>query len=255
MVESLSSLLRREALSTETYRERAKDLQRTFRDGQSKGKFTGLHKVYQPLKEDGEKLPGENKEVSATVKSEMAWFKDFFVKACNAMTRRERTNVTANADLKVLGNTFIGLPAIALVNLETKLKDLKKVLITIPVLDDVKKWTISNKIEGIFSSDPEWVYKSIVTYLNHVKHPGDEHHQPQVEVFKGTENVGKYTTVPFSGAIPVSAKAEILKNVDEAISATISAREGANRQALTDVKDDFRSLFDSILDPMTRIMS
>lgn len=247
MAEKMSVLLKREAQSAQAYRERLKDLIRSFRD--NRPRFGGITKTYTPFAEGGDEAPPERKEVGATVKEDLAWFKNFFVQAVDAAVQKEATNQHAKADLKLFGHEFKDLPATALLNLEGKLKELKNAVVHMPVLDDAKDWVADDGNRGTFRQNPdEWTYRTEKRPYNHIKAPATDKHAAQVEVLYRDENIGKWTKRIFSGAVSVAKKADLLARIDEAVSAVVKAREEANMVEVAKTDTIAQRIFESIFD-------
>lgn len=226
----LHTLLGIDSRAATTFRERLRDLLTTFKD--NRVRFSGLVKRYTPARETGEALPTETKELGATVRQELEWFRPFFIQAVNAGVLKEEANRLVSAiDINIFGKVF-KLGPTALLNLEAKLKELKNALIHIPLLDDSKHWVEDNSVTGSFKAEPEeWVWRTEKQPYNHLKAPATEKHPAQVEVIPRDENVGKWFKRHVSGAISVSAKASLLKRLEEMIATVIEARERANDQA------------------------
>ena len=69
--------------------------------------FAGFTKVYQKLADDGEDLPGERKKVQFTVQDIVGRAAGRWTELFDVTARKDYTNCTAKADVKVEGKTIV----------------------------------------------------------------------------------------------------------------------------------------------------
>lgn len=193
--------------------------------------FNGLHRVYQPVNEEGEQLPPESKRTINSVQEMIDGFKDSLAPMIDLVASQDETNRDALAQLRAeqgVGVLVIeNLPVTTLLYLEKQLTDVRTFISKLPVLPPTRSWTWDASNER-YVAEPEMTTRTKKTLRNHVKAPATEHHPAQVDVY--TEDVveGHWTKVDFSTAIPASRKKEMTERVNALIESVKSAREKAN---------------------------
>jgi hypothetical protein len=123
--------------------------------------FEGHNRIYTKTLEDSDDFAPELKEVVDTVKSKMEHTVKSLIPSIDALISKEETNASGkvNAELKVGDVNFGTLSATSLLQLETQLKEIRKVYVAIPTLDPIRVWTINDET-GLFESDKEVTYKT-----------------------------------------------------------------------------------------------
>jgi hypothetical protein len=203
-----------------------------FKDG--KVRLIGQVKTYEPIEESGEDFPDEVVPLATTVEFELDRLKETYGKWLDAVMQKEATNQIANAHLDV-GGFIHFLPATALLNLETKLGEIRKLYATIPTLDPTKVWEWNDDKE-VYEAAPEVRYRTKKVMRSHVAYDATPEHPAQVETYSEDMRIGVATTVVQSGAIPLKRKRQYMERIDELIRLVKSARQVANSEEVTDVQ-------------------
>src|SRR3990172_3912148 len=104
-------------------------------------RFIGQVRTYRPLTDDGRKLPDESKEMATSVSEVLALMRKAVTGWINTVVSKELTNTQASARIDLDGFGFVDyLPATALLNLESRLAELRAVFPAIPTLDPSERW-------------------------------------------------------------------------------------------------------------------
>ena len=193
--------------------------------------FQGQVRTTTYLKED---RSGENtqdqKAMVTTVDDKLDYALGHFGRYLDAVLQKEKTNQTANADL-VVGGTVIGagLPSVFLLGLESKLTDLRGVLLATPTLNPGIVWNADpSKGDGVFVSAPQEQLKTEKVEEFLTVAPATDKHPAQVTKVTKDVNVAKITTLLQNGMWTSARKAKVLDNLDELIMAAKKARMRAN---------------------------
>lgn len=191
--------------------------------------LNGISKTYQSLTEEGEKFPDENQRVQVNVKKAIEFLIQFESPVFDLTLQRDSANRNAIADVMIDGKVFLkDVPAITLIWLEKHLTDLFTTVKTMPELSSDEDWSWdSNK--GCYASAPNKTSKMKKVNVPILLAPATEHHAAQVQM--GTEDVlqGYWTTVKFSGGLPVDQKEKYLQRISAIVNAVKQAREIANQ--------------------------
>jgi hypothetical protein len=197
-----------------------------FSEGRSR--LVGQSRKYQPLEESGEPHEDEITAMGTTVERELDLLQQDYSAWIDAAMQKEVTNQSTNADV-VIGDRVLleGLPATALLNLEGKLAELRRIYSSIPTYDPTERWEWDEQVEGYMSA-PRITYRTKKVLKNHVKAEATKEHPAQVEVFTEDVREGTWTTVIQSGMLAPSEKREMLSRLDKLIRAVKQARQRAN---------------------------
>lgn len=202
--------------------------------------FMAFNKTYHPFREGKEhEMPSEQKELVTTVEAKLNHAFNAVNSYYDAVAQKECTNQTAKADLIVNGVCLAkDLPATFLLGLETKLKDLRKLVEVVPTLQPGVTWEEDKQLgEGVFKSAvqqermrTEKRMKPVVLYEATDKHPA--------QVKESTEDVaiGKYVQTDWSGMISPAAKSRMLARADALIQGVKKARQRANQTEVVNVQ-------------------
>jgi len=145
----------------------------------------------------------------------------------------------AKADVVVDGQTLlVGVPATHLLFLEKQLVDLRTFVTKLPVLDPAEVWNPApNSGNGVFVADPSQTNSTTKVMRTHVAYQATDKHPAQVTNYTEDVVVGTWTTTKFSGALPRTAIQAILARVELLQKAVKFAREAANTQTVTQVRE------------------
>lgn len=197
-----------------------------FTDGV--GRFVGQVRKYQPLEESGESFADEITNLATTVTSELDNLQIPFGRWLNAAIQKEVTNQNTTADVVIDGIVLLaGLPATALLNLEGKLAELRRIYAAIPVNDPTEYWKWDEQL-GYYVASLRVTYKTKKAPRSHVAYEATKEHPAQVEMFTEDVRVGTWTTSIHSGALAPTEKRRLLGRLDTLARAVKQARQRAN---------------------------
>lgn len=149
----------------------------------------------------------------------------------DVMYQKEATNQLAKADLIIDGEVLLkNVPVTFLLCMESRLKDLRPILDAIPTLAPGIKWDLDENytLAHVYRT-PEMsdVKTKEDTDYRRVFEPTDK--QPgQFVAVKTQFNIGKYSTIEWSGLISPAEKARLLEKLDKTLKAVKVARQRAN---------------------------
>lgn len=196
----------------------------------------GLVKTYEPLAEDGEKLPGERTLLQLNAEDAITEVGESLTRLFDVVLTKESANCLAKADVVVDGNVLVkDAPVTYLLFLEKQLTDVRTFVSKLPVLDPSEKWTYSEDV-GAYVSEPDVKTRGKKVPRVLVKAKATDKHPEQTEVWYEDVVVGNWTTVKHSGAVSETRRRELLGRVDKLLTAVKYAREQANTLEITDVK-------------------
>lgn len=197
---------------------------------QKEAVYTGIRRNYQPLEEEGEKLPPESTLVQVNVELVLQQCANQLANLFSAVGVVEHSNAApaARADVSVDGKVLIPQATVPyLLFLSKKLVDIRTFINKLPVLDPSFKWKFSPEDEAYCADvvhtsrtrkDPNVITKAEAT----------EHHPAQTELIYTDKVVGTWSTEKLSGAIENARKRHLLQKVDTLIAAVKYAKEEAN---------------------------
>lgn len=197
-----------------------------FTNGQVR--LVGQIRKYRPIDEEGDKLPDEVTELSTTVNGELEAVEKGFSRWLDVTIQKELTNSTTTADVVVDGKVLLkGLSAPALLNLESRLAQLRAVYAAIPTNDPTERWEY-NAQEAVYVSAPRENYrtKKIVRPLILVQ--ATKEHPAQAQAVQEDVREGVWTTVKRSGMLSVVEKRNLLERLDTLAREVKSGRQRAN---------------------------
>jgi len=198
----------------------------------------GIYRDYQPVKEDGEKLPPERQLLQTRVPEVIKASVEIWEKTFNITATRDFTNTAAKADVVLEDGTPLmkAVPTTYLLWLEKKLEDLHTFVVKLPTLPADTEWVwdptqmcYKNKMEIKTVKTAKIAYPLVLTEAT-------KEHPAQVIEKARDEIVGHWTTIKYSGAITVK-DAKAMKGRVEALQKAVKfAREKANETEVTDQK-------------------
>ena len=188
----------------------------------------GQARRYSPLTEDGEKLADEVTELATTVRDELKQLQTAFSRWMDVTVQKEITNGATHADVVIDGEKILeGLPAPALLNLESKLLALRAVYVVIPTNDPTERWEFDSQ-QGIYVSLPRESYRTKKVPKALVGAPATEHQPASVQYYTEDIREGVWTTSKRSGMLSPTEKRNLLERIDALARAVKSARQRAN---------------------------
>lgn len=187
---------------------------------------TGLIRIFRPLVDDEDPEPDERTEMITTATAELDRFNLAMGKFVDSALTKEMTNTEASADLKVGGKVFV-LPATALLNLENRLGEIRKVYAATPTLDPAEIWHYDSDLE-VHVSNVRKTFKTRKVPKTHVAYEATEDHPAQVQIYNEDIRVGERETILHSGAVTLARKRLLLSRIDTFSKEVKQARQRAN---------------------------
>ncbi|GAA2868927.1 hypothetical protein GCM10010517_28830 [Streptosporangium fragile] len=190
--------------------------------------LSGLSRTYQPVDDEGERLPPESTRVQVQAEELLKQVGAALTRLFDVTATKDWANCTARADVKVDGSTLLeDVPVTYLLFLEKQLVDLQTFIAKLPVLDAAETWTLDQSTD-CWRTEPVKTTRTKKVPRNHVKAEATDKHPAQVEVYHEDIVVGYWTKVTFSGAVPQKRINELLERVGRLQNAVKFAREEAN---------------------------
>jgi hypothetical protein len=201
-----------------------KRLSELFKQGT--GRFLGQVITYHEVAEGAGDVPNEVTELATTVDGEIGHFSKIFGDYLDVTIQKESTNSETMGEVEVEGLAF-AMPATALLNLENRLSDLRKVYARIPTLDPAEKWHFDES-QDRYVSDTRVAYKTKKAPRAFVSYEATKEHPAQVETYTEDIDTHRRETVVFSGALTIAEKQKRLERIDALVLAVKQARQRAN---------------------------
>lgn len=198
--------------------------------------FLGIARSYEPINDQGERLPSENKRVTMNAEDILERVQLLQTEAWDIEGAKDWTNTRARADVVVEGRTLIkDAPATYLLFLEKQLSDLATFVDALPVLDDSDAWT-EDKGARVYRADAVKTHRTRKVQRPIVLAPATDKHPAQTQLI--TEDVidGHWTTIKMSGALEPKRKKAIRRRLERLSDAVKMAREKANSVAAEEVE-------------------
>lgn len=196
--------------------------------------LSGISRTYQPVDDEGEKLPPESTRVQVKADDLLREVGKTLTRLFDVTATKDWTNTVARADVVVDGTALLkGAPVTYLLFLEKQLTDIHTMISKLPVLDPSETWTLDPSAD-VWRTEPVKTTRTKKVLRNHVKAEATEKHPAQVDVYTEDIVVGYWTKVAFSGALPAAQVRELVERVTRLQDAVKFSREAAN---ITDVTD------------------
>jgi hypothetical protein len=195
--------------------------------------LSGIARTYQPKDDEGDQLPPESTLVQVKAADVIAAVEADLVRLFDVTATKDATNAVAKADVVVDGQTLVKDATVPfLLFLEKQLVDVRSFVNKLPVLDPSERWSFDSN-QGAYATEPSQTTRTKKVPRNWVKAEATDKHPAQVEIF---HEVGTWTTVKYSGALPQTRVNELLARVDKLVEAVKFARESANTATVVDQK-------------------
>jgi hypothetical protein len=212
--------------------------------------FTGSLKSTRMFDENSPVVPDEHVSMVTTVGEKL----DYLAKAVgsyfNVVFQKDEANQRAMADVVVNGNIIVkDAPVTWLLGMETKLRDLRKVLERIPTLQPGVYWEPDpghEKANVFRTKHPVSRFKTMKVPMHKVLYEATDRHPAQIETWNEMANIGEITETTWTGMVSPADKAAILGRMDQLIQGVKKARQRANA---TEVKpsDVGEKIFDFLI--------
>ncbi|MBN2443783.1 MAG: hypothetical protein JXJ04_20645 [Spirochaetales bacterium] len=190
--------------------------------------FSGISKTYEPIDEEGEELPKEEKFIQIGVDDSIQEVKSSLKEMFNVVATQDVANCIAKAAIEVDGKVIASdVPVTHLLFLEKQLEDINTFVNLLPTLDPTEKWTY-NEQTNCFVSEEKKTIRTKKTPEVIVKYDATDKHPAQTELIYIDKPAGYWHTIKFSGATTKKKKDELLEKIRKLQKAVKYAREEAN---------------------------
>lgn len=207
--------------------------------------LNGFISTYEPLAEDGERFPPEEKRVQYNAREVLQTIHKSLSELFDTEATKDFANCETKADIVVDGNKLmVDVPTTFLLFLEKQLKDLGTMVERIVELDTAESWRNDENDRGVHVSAPSKRHRTKKVQKGIVLYPATEEHPAQTQLITDDQIVGYVTTVKRSGAIPRELKRNLLRRIEKLTNAVKSAREEANTREV--VRRDASPLLDYV---------
>jgi len=216
--------------------------------------FDEWKKTYAPFSLDDKDIVGTDmKTMVTTVTARIDYIKSFIVKEIDTLCSKEKTNTVAKADIVIkdeegnITDTIAkDVPVSALLQLEKKFNDYRKIYAAIPTTNSEIEWIKGINGQGVECWIEKETRKSIRTRNETITErfdPNPEGLAPDKKKFKVEPiqrnvktPIGTYTEIKKSGAITPHQKAIKLNRFDQIVTAIKQARSTANTATILECK-------------------
>lgn len=206
----------------------------------------GFAKAYQPIKDDGVKLPSENKRAQVSADDVFKQVSKAFIELFDVTATKDYTNCVATADVIIDGKVLMkAAPATYLMFVRKQLTDFEAFVGKFVELKNDIEWNMDS-ITGLYKSSPVVTHKTEKVQEPLTLHEPTKEHPAQTQLITKDMLVGHWTTVHYSGALPRTRKIELLDRIHKALNAVKEALETANQAVASEQaigKDFFDYLF------------
>lgn len=226
------------AIETAVRTQTQKDLTKVYHGLDKIEMLTGQFNEYQPIKEDGMKLPAERKGLQVRVKDVIKNAMATIEKSFDIVAVRDFANTKAIADVVMQDGTVLlkDAPAPYLLWLEKQITDLHTVITKLPILPADTEWDwdpaqecYRNRHE-VKTIRNEKVQEALVLY------PAKDQHPAQTQLITKDVIAGHWTKTTYSGALPMPEVRAMKERAETLLAAVKLAREKANQVEAPDQK-------------------
>jgi hypothetical protein len=196
--------------------------------------LSGIARVYTPNDDDGERLPSESTPVQVKAADAVADVTAALTELFDVVLTKDAANQVATADLIVDSKVLVpAVPVTTLLFLEKQLIDIYTFVKKLPVLDPAESWSFDTG-RGHYATAPVMTARSKKVMRTHVAYPATAEHPAQTTTYGEDVQVGLWTTLKFSGALPAARVAELTARVVTLQKAVTAARQAANGLEIQD---------------------
>lgn len=190
--------------------------------------YQGIDRKYTPIKDGDDVLPPEARLVQQSVPAVLKAVRKQLGELFDITAAKDYANCKAVANLSVDGTAVLtAVPVTYLLFLEKYLTDLRTIVNKLPTLSADEEWT-ADPSTGLYKSAPQSSVRTSKEQEPIVLFPATDKHPAQTQLITRDRNVGTWTTVKISGAMPVPAKEALLERLERLQRAVKYAREAAN---------------------------
>ena len=174
----------------------------------------------------------EERALPTTVYDTLEYAFSLWVEAEDVTFQKNMTNTTAFADI-VMGDITVAtkVPVDELMGLEVRLDKIRGVLKLMPTIDAAKNWDKdTSRGDHVFvTRDAQKTSKTEKTATPVILYEATKEHPAQVKEVNKDVVVGTFEKRDWSGAVTAVQKSDVLKRIDDMISAVKAARMRANK--------------------------
>ena len=204
------------------------ELTATYHTLQKSSLFDGMTRSYRPLKDDGDRMPAENKKVQQQARELLAAATRRLTGLFDITATKDWANCAAKADVVVDGETILtGVPSTFLLFLEKQLINVRTLIDKLPILDAAETWT-RDANDSLFKTDKLEKMRTQKVARAIVLHPPTVEHPAQTQLIHEDMNIGVWEEQKISGAFPAAEQKRLLERVEKLQAAVKRAREAAN---------------------------
>lgn len=209
--------------------------------------FNGMSKHYEPVSEQDEILPPENKRVQFTAQGLLKEVSALMSKLFDVTAKKDWANTEAKADVTVDGKVLvIQAPVSFLLFLEKELTDIRTFINHLPVLDPADDWS-QDVNSGLYKTGVVKTHRTKKVPKPVVLYPATAEHPAQTQLFAEDVLAGHWNAIKQSGALPKPEKQALLERAEVLLQAVKQAREAANSQEVKKVPDIGQAVFGYLL--------
>ena len=205
-----------------------KIMTKTYQMFDKDGLFSGFTKSYEPIDEEGENLPKEDKIVQFNIRDCIKEVSIALKELINIIATQDIGNCTAKADIIIDEQVLVkDIPVTHLLFLEKQLEDIHTFVSSLPILDPSEKWSFNNEA-NLYITEEKKTVRTKKTPEVIVKYEATKEHPAQTELIYVDKPEGYWNTVKFSGSASKKEKDEILERINKLQKAIKIAREEGN---------------------------
>lgn len=181
----------------------------------------------------------DHKAMVTTVGDKLNYVGEHLVKYYDAISRKERTNQEARADLVIDGNVLIAdMPGTLLLGLESRLRLFRTMCEAIPTLQPGIIWVLDEDRPGhVYKiSEPRKRFKTEKIKESKVIVQPTKEFPAQVDTWTVDKPCGTISDQIWSGMISPAEKFDLIGRVDTILRAVKKARQRANEAVVVDLR-------------------
>jgi hypothetical protein len=206
-----------------------------YQDQQKTGPLSGISRTYQPLDDEGVRLPSESTLVQIRADEIVERVRAEMTRLLDVVATQDWGNTHARADIVVDGRTILAdVPVTYLMWLEKQVHTLRTFVSELPRLDLAEQWTWDTN-QRAYVTQPVQTARTTKVPRNHVLAPPTDRHPAQVQVWQEDVVVGTWTTVKANGGLPASQVRLYVERCEALLDAVKAAREAANDAVVEDI--------------------
>ena len=222
------------------------DLSALHHSTQKADLFNGFAKQYQPILDDGEQLPPENKKVQLTAEKAIDQTQHLLRDLFDVTATKDWTNCAARASIKIDDKVILeDVPVSYLLFLEKQLTDVRTFIASLPVLDDAENWK-QDENSGLYKTAELKTHRTKKVQKAIVLYDATDRHPAQTQLITEDVIAGHWILVKHSGAIARPEKEAIARKVEILLRAIKEAREEANGKVVVPTPDVSKAVFSFI---------